>query len=71
MSIGDQIKDMWNHPTKYNKFWVALTIPGAVLLGAMAPTDTDAAFSISAAEWYQIVFALAGAVGVRQISNNK
>lgn len=69
MSIGSQIMDMWNHPGKYNKFWVALLVPFGVLLVAMAPTESEAAFSITASEWYQVIVALAGAFGVRQTTN--
>lgn len=55
--------------SKYNKFWVALTAPLGVLLVAMAPTATEAAFRVTTVEWYAVVVALASAVGVRQIAN--
>lgn len=55
--------------TKYSKFWMALTAPLGVLLFVAAPTNLDSAFHVSVVEWYQVVVALAAAVGVRQISN--
>jgi len=55
--------------TKYNKFWMALTAPLGVLLFVIAPTNLDPAFHVSVVEWYQVVVALAAAVGVRQVSN--
>lgn len=55
--------------TKYNKFWVALTIPLGVLLFAMAPVDGQVAFQVTTNEWYTVLVALAGAVGVRQVPN--
>lgn len=54
---------------KYNKFWMALTVPLGVLLFAMAPMDGQAEFVITGTEWYMVLVALAGAFGVRQVTN--
>jgi hypothetical protein len=54
---------------KYNKFWVALTIPLGVLLFVMSPADGQVAFQVTLNEWYMVLVALAGAVGVRQVPN--
>lgn len=55
--------------TKYNKFWMALVAPLGVLLFVAAPTNLEPAFHVSVVEWYQVIVALAAAVGVRQVAN--
>lgn len=57
--------------SKYNKFWMALTMPLGTLLFVMAPVDGQAVFQVTAAEWYLVLLSAAAAVGVRQIPNNK
>lgn len=55
--------------TKYSKFWVALAAPLGVLLFVIAPTNLEPAFHVSVTEWYQVIVALAAAVGVYQVKN--
>lgn len=65
------MKDMFNNPAKYRKFLIALTAPLSVLLFVMSPLDGQVAFEVTRAEWYLVVVAVAGAVGIRQTPNRQ
>lgn len=64
------MKDMFKNPAKYKKFWAALVAPLGVLLFVMSPADGQTAFSVTRAEWFLVVVALAAAAGVRQVPNS-
>lgn len=55
--------------TKYNKFWVALAAALGQFVIVAAPTATDAAFQVTTAEWYTVLVAVLGALGVYQVAN--
>lgn len=56
---------------RYNKFWVALGAAVAQLILVCAPLEGELAFVVTRAEWYTVVVAAAGAIGVYQIANKK
>lgn len=56
---------------KYNKFWVALTAAAGVLVLALSPSDLEPAFHVNSTEWYQVLVAFAGSIGVYQVTNHK
>lgn len=64
MSILDYVKDAFDHPEKYAKFWVAEAGVLGVLLFSLAPTSSDIAFMVSVNEWYLILVAQCSAIGV-------
>lgn len=54
---------------RFNKLWVALLTAVGVLVFSLAPTATEPAFHMTPTEWYQVLVAFAGSVGVFQVSN--
>lgn len=56
---------------KYNKFWVACVAAAGVLIFACAPTEVEAAFTVTLNEWYMVLVGFAGALGVYQVPNKK
>lgn len=71
----DKLKDLVTNPGKYAKFYVALSAAVGALLLVMAPIETEtvkeAAFVVTPNEWYQVVLAFAGAIGVYQFKNER
>ncbi len=63
--------DIFKNPSKYAKFYTALIATAGVLLFACMPTDTEAAFAVNTNEWYQVLTAFAGSLGVYVVSNKK
>jgi membrane associated rhomboid family serine protease len=61
--------DIFTNPQKYTKFYVALMAALGVLVVACSPTDKEAAFVVTSTEWYQVLFAFAGALGVVSFPN--
>jgi hypothetical protein len=59
MSILDYLKDMFNHPEKYTKFWVALSGFVLALFTTYFPT----------AEWVTPFTAFLTAIGVFALPN--
>ena len=65
------LRDMLDNPSKYTKFWVALTAPLGALLFAFAPQETEAAFVVTSVEWFNVLAAFAMAIGVYQVKNTR
>lgn len=61
MSVIDYIEDMFNHPERYAKFYMALA---TALLNWVAT-------AFPSATWLPLIISLAGALGVFYVPNKK
>lgn len=59
MSVMDYIKDLFDHPERYAKFWIAL---GTAILNLLSVYFPDQ-------PWLPVVVSLAGALGVITVPN--
>jgi len=55
----------------FNKLWVSIVPALGVVLFVVAPTETEALWTVTESEWYLVLLAFAGSVGVFSVPNIK
>lgn len=67
----EAIRQIFEDPANYKKFFAALAGALVQLVIVIAPTETQAAFAVTDTEWYTVIVAAVTALGVERVANDR